>query len=683
MFCRVLFFVLVICSALQAEESGLEKAFCFMGGELCRINRERLALNDKLLSLPQVPPFHLTERIGFHAGYSPTLDSVEWIEMHFDEPEVVDAIVLIAASSSSPHGIQAGYGFPVRFRVEIRGEGLDEDRLLIADMTQRDFPNPGGLPVFIPVNHVRAQSIRITATRLFRDGERYVFSLGEMMVLQGKRNITAGHIRQDFSESRTTGAVPMWGVLNLIDGHTVLGPPVGSQPSPTLGYQSILLPGPPTPQPQQARLTPPGTPPEASPSQPRWVEVDLGTSMPLEEVRLFPANPPTFAHRLGYGFPPKWVLQISDDPQFKTATVLSGLHDSEPLSNITSPGNNVLTFVGEGKSARYVRFTALELHNANGAYNLALAEMEVWSGGRNVALGKPVHAFDSMEQEGWSAAALVDGFNSKANIVDWPGWLRDLSTRRETEQALSELDQRRTHEIERLRNNAMIALGIVIMLSILLPLLALLRQRRIRRLELENLRQRISQDLHDEIGSSLGSIALVTQDVLATAHDPSLRRDLVEISDIAGQTLDSMRDIVRLVQTGVYGQGDLIEHLREIADRMLRGIPHTLQIDADSIVTHLPMHMRRDLVLMFKECLHNLVRHAKATKAIITLTEENNKFTLKIWDNGRGFDPETPRGDGMGLTNLQRRAVKHGGSVQIRSAPAKGTTLSIFLPTNA
>jgi signal transduction histidine kinase len=215
----------------------------------------------------------------------------------------------------------------------------------------------------------------------------------------------------------------------------------------------------------------------------------------------------------------------------------------------------------------------------------------------------------------------------------------------------------------------------------LLVLLVLnLRQRRARYREIDALRLRIAQDLHDEIGSSLGSIALISDDALALAKDEALRRDLGEIRTTAQQTLDSLRDLVRLVQSGQYGEGDLSGHLRDIATRLLRGVPHTFSTEAAPAFDRLPMQQRRDLVLMYKEVLHNLARHAHAKHAEIALTQSNGTLTLTVHDDGCGFDPAACQSSGMGLTNLQRRAARHSGAVRIDSAPARGTTVAISLP---
>jgi len=638
----------------------------WLSPELRQIEVEQHSLELALATLPPAPTLQLTQRIGYHSGYSSTPDTVEWVELDLRREEALDAVVLVPAASSGGGVLAPGYGFPVRYRVEVSDSADHAGRTVIADQTTADFPNPGALPVYLSCTGHRARFVRLTATRLFRDGDRALLAMGEIMLLQGKRNLAARLSRGDFNYSRTLGALPVWGLSNLVDGHLALGPPEGTKPSPSLGFASRRL---------NFRLEP-------HPAL-RWVQVDLGKAVPIDEVRLFPAHPPEFAHRPGYGWPLDLKVEISDDPDFNNAVALTGFQDGSinaPRDPV-SPGDNPMSFVAMNETARYVRVTPQRYFNANGGLIFALSEMQVWSGDANVALGRPVTALDSNELGGWSKAALVDGFTSRHDIVDWPDWLSGLSKRREITQRLALLETRRNAVVSHLKILGTWLLASTICLALLILLVLNLRQRRERRRELEALRERISQDLHDEIGSSLGSIAFISEDALALTGDDAVRRELSEIRDTARQTLDSMRDIVRLAQRGTYGSGDLTEHLREIAERMLRGIPHTLEMTAAPSFNQLPMAQRRDLVLIFKETLHNLVRHSRATKAEITLAEEKSLLSLTVHDNGRGFDPATASAaGGMGLLNLQRRVAKHGGAVRIDSAPGRGSTLTLTLP---
>ncbi|HSI12407.1 MAG TPA: sensor histidine kinase [Chthoniobacter sp.] len=657
----ILAMAVLLCAGGEEAKAGLE----WLSPELRQLGDERGALQQRLTTLPPAPEPQVTQRLGWHSDYSASPDTVEWVELNIGHAEPLDAVVLIAPPPTGG-AIEPGYGFPLRFRVELLGDDEKTERSILADYTRADFPNPGLLPVVIPVGGKTAHKVRITATRLFRENKRYLCAFGEVMLWQGQRNLGAdleivgpNAVRASSSQ----GTRPDWGRINVVDGHTVLGPPIGTQPSPTLGFRGRL---------KHERA------PKAAAVP--WVSVDLGAMAPIEEVRLFPAHPPQFAHSHGYGFPVQYQIELRET------------EDGEPVilpapqsgDYIAPPGDNVVTVVAGGKQARFVRLTALEQHVSNGGPVFALAEMQVWSGGKNIAVGQSVSASDHTDQPGWSDAGLVDGFTSSADIVDWPTWLAGLSQRREVEQRLAAIELRRTALTLRWQHAGLIGLAGLVVTGGIVSLVWLQRQRRQRQAELEALRQRIARDLHDEIGSSLGSIALIAQDILADGADAAqVRADLGEIKDIADETVSAMRDITRLIQSDRYGTDDLATLLRETAGRVLRGIDHTLAVEEGSHARALPVDRQRDLILMFKETLHNITRHAGAKTVQVQLAQGNGQLTLTVRDDGRGFDPIAPHGAGMGLTNLQRRAAKHGGNVQIDSAPTRGTTVSITLPLHA
>ncbi len=651
--------VVLLRPCLAADEGG--SVMRLLSPEMRRLDAEQRTLHQSLDGLPPAPEPEFTQRLGWHSHFSTSPDTVEWVDIRLPQPEALDAVVLIApASGGSASAL--GYVFPLRFQVELFSGVNSSVRPLIADHTHEDFPNPGWLPVVIPARGIIAGKVRITATRLFQEEQRHLFALGEVLLLRGHRNIGAqveavGPAAVLASSSQ--GSRPAWGRINLVDGQSVIGPPLGINPSPTLGFRSKPVS-------------------ERQDQRDLHVTVDLGSAVPVDEVRIFPAHPPEFAHSHGYGFPVRYQIELCESPD-ATPTILTPPSHGKYCG---PPGDNVVTLVADGKIARFVRLTALEPHVSNGSALLALAEMQVWSGGKNVALGKAVSALDSTESDGWSRAALVDGFTSRADILDWPDWLQGFSKRREVLHQIASIQSRKQELARQWRRYGISALLLFFVAGIAGTIAWSVRQRRARQREMEALRQRIARDLHDEIGSSLGSIALITQDILASSGDSNqAREDLSEIKHIADETVSAMRDITRLIQSDRYGSDDLATLLRETAARLLRAIPHTLTVEAGTTSRKLPVDRQRDLILMFKEALHNITRHAAATEVSIQLRQTHDALVLTVQDNGQGFDPAAVT-SGMGLTNLQRRAAKHGGSVRIDSAPAQGTTLTINLPVS-
>jgi hypothetical protein len=152
---------------------------------------------------------------------------------------------------------------------------------------------------------------------------------------------------------------------------------------------------------------------EAKPDVEKWVQVDLGSSLPIERIRLIPARPTDFADTPVFGFPVRWRIAVSDDPSFARSEVVSD-HAGADAPN---PGNAAVDSEAGGRRARYVRVTAVRLWPRTNDYVFALGEMQVESGGRNVARGCAVTAFDSIEQGRWSTRYLVDDFDSRRSLA--------------------------------------------------------------------------------------------------------------------------------------------------------------------------------------------------------------------------------------------------------------------------
>jgi hypothetical protein len=169
--------------------------------------------------------------------------------------------------------------------------------------------------------------------------------------------------------------------------------PKGRGPSPSNGYHSGIT---------------------LKPDVTKWVQVDLGRSLPLEELRLIPARPTDFRDSPGFGFPQRFQVAISDDAKFSRAEVIAD-HSQKDFPN---PGDTPVRFQLTGKKARYIRVTALRLWKREEDYCFALAELQAISGGKNVALNKEVTALDSIEAGRWSRRYLVDDCDSRQRLVD-------------------------------------------------------------------------------------------------------------------------------------------------------------------------------------------------------------------------------------------------------------------------
>lgn len=187
--------------------------------------------------------------------------------------------------------------------------------------------------------------------------------------------------------------------------------------------------------------------------------------------------------------------------------------------------------------------------------------------------------------------------------------------------------------------------------------------------QLDGLRQQITRDLHDDLGSNIGSIALLSE---ALQRGPSNGELLAEIQRISRQTLDSMRDAVWFVDPEKDSSGDLVAHLKVITNSMLKNTNHTFEEDEGERSSTIPLNIKRGVVLIYKETLHNVLRHSGATAVRIVVSGGGGSFSFRVSDNGRGFDPGEPS-RGLGLRNIRHRAEKLKADLEIRSAAGEGT----------
>lgn len=651
----------------QGREGGLTEWF---SPELRALDLEENRLKEELAGLPSLFPDQQTERIGYSSKPAPVrrpaarqgppggtrLPETRMIRLDLGSQQRIDQVVLVPADFAVDADPGAGYGFPVRWRVEVADDASFEDAVLLADHTGEDYPNPGLWPVVVdPEEPVMGRFVRLTAVKLWSRSGRSLLALGELMVLQGNRNVAAGLPRDSIRVTDTDENPRNWSVLNLVDSQSLLGAPNGILPSVTEGFQSL---------------------PARIPQVEKWVQVDLGAEVPVEEVRLFPARAVEVPARRGFGFPARWRLEASAEESFAQPLLLA----EWTRFDFSNPFENPVVLPVPGNPARFVRLTAVKLTDRFRDFLMALSEIEVTSGGGNVALGRPVTALDSRETPRWSVRFLTDGFTSQRQIAPWPAYLKGLEARRAGEARLAALPDIRQdltrHAIRRI--TAWVA-GITV-LSALTAAWAVRRNHRERRRELEALRQRIARDVHDEIGSGLGTIALLSQMAGARdSHPEEARQDFSEINHLSREITESLRDIVWLIRPETRTLGDLAQRLRETADSMLAAVPHEFSVDPAVEGRTLPLEFKRQVLLIFKEALHNLMRHADATRAVVKLGGDSTRFSLELEDNGRGFDPAAPV-SGAGLTGMKQRAETLGGSLTVSSGPGKGTRIHLAVP---
>lgn len=212
---------------------------------------------------------------------------------------------------------------------------------------------------------------------------------------------------------------------------------------------------------------------------------------------------------------------------------------------------------------------------------------------------------------------------------------------------------------------------------------ALQRSREERLRELERVRRRIATDLHDDIGSSLTQISILSE-VLRQRLDGNENGANEPLEMIAGasrELVDAMSDIVWAINPQKDHLSDLTQRMRRFAADSLtaRNIRFELLLpEADADIA-LGANLRREVFLIFKESINNMLKHAQCTQARIELNFDAGHLYLRLRDNGRGFDTAA-ESEGHGLVSMRDRARGIGGTLEIRAAPKVGTTVVLEVP---
>jgi PAS domain S-box-containing protein len=211
------------------------------------------------------------------------------------------------------------------------------------------------------------------------------------------------------------------------------------------------------------------------------------------------------------------------------------------------------------------------------------------------------------------------------------------------------------------------------------------RSREERIAEIERVRRRIAADLHDDIGSSLTQISILSEVVRQRMGEPesSVAGPLAYIARASSELIDSMSDIVWAINPQRDRLSELVHRIRRFAADTFtaRNIAFRLDLPGPDDDLRLEGNLRRELFLIFKESINNVVRHSECSEAGIEMKLGEACLEYSIHDNGCGFDPEGTS-EGHGLASMRSRAQGIGAAFELESASGKGTRIriSVLLP---
>ena len=198
------------------------------------------------------------------------------------------------------------------------------------------------------------------------------------------------------------------------------------------------------------------------------------------------------------------------------------------------------------------------------------------------------------------------------------------------------------------------------------------------RIAIDRERLRISRDMHDEIGSGLTQVAILSQLVRRQPGNPDeMERLAGRIGEISGRMVDEMGEIIWAMNPQNDNLASFVSYVRRHVLEYLEtaSVRANLSFPDDPPPVPMSAEQRRNLFLVIKEALHNVVKHAEARRVDFSLDWSGELLTGMIRDDGKGFDASRSPGRGNGLPGMRKRMEEIGGTYSIDSMQGGGTLI--------
>jgi two-component system sensor histidine kinase UhpB len=296
-------------------------------------------------------------------------------------------------------------------------------------------------------------------------------------------------------------------------------------------------------------------------------------------------------------------------------------------------------------------------------------------------------------QNGFKWLAITNKLNDSLNLNEQNEKTAELQAKYEAEKKDKEISLlRKDAELNRLtiQKQKTFKYGTVIVIA-LLALIAFLVVNRYRavhkaqqQVEIEKLRNNIARDLHDDMGSVLSSINIISKVVLDNpAEKENMQEHFKKINENSNYMLESMSDIVWAINPANDSLIKVVFKMKEFAGDIL----DPLNIQWEFLQSgnfeniQLSLKSRKDIYLVYKEAINNAAKYSRCSKVTINLSHQSNEIILQVVDNGVGFDTNIIK-EGNGLKNIKQRAAEMNGSASIISAPGQGTTVLVSIKSH-
>jgi signal transduction histidine kinase len=298
---------------------------------------------------------------------------------------------------------------------------------------------------------------------------------------------------------------------------------------------------------------------------------------------------------------------------------------------------------------------------------------------------------------GWEAGfqwlSIATGLKDSLNVEQQNEKVAELQEKYETEKKDKEISLLKKdrqlnlltlQKQETFRYGAFVFIALLMIVGFLLINRYRLIQRARQQAAMEKLRNNIARDLHDDIGSALSSINIISKVALENpAEKKNMEEHFEKIRENSGQMLEGMSDIVWAINPA----NDTFEKVLFKMKEFAAGILEPLDIQYEFIQSGRPadaplsLNARKDLYLIFKEAVNNAAKYSHCTKVTVHISHNNGELVLQVSDNGNGFDMNAIS-SGNGIGNMKQRAAEMNWTAVITSKPGQGSIVQVMVKSH-
>ncbi|WP_411828202.1 sensor histidine kinase [Luteolibacter sp. AS25] len=652
----------------DAIEKKATKTSIFGTGARMKQLRELLKEeNRQLEALTPLRPAKQLDSFGYHSDYVPIVEGIPeqalWkmnIDAGMPNRRILGVVLIPTIDERS--SVLRGYAFPKRFRISsINSSGKVVE--VHADWTTRDFPDPGMRPVIFrfPSEYaadpetISRKGLRLEVFGGEEENGLEYFSLARIHLIRTDEI----HWPRKVKVSSSFESAPYWGVDYLSSSRHTLGMPLSARN----GNDGNLVMELPTSHLKQSMV----------------IRVELEDDGNLGWLNLFPGNSPDGIDVPGYGFPKSIVIsrlvKRKDKDSYRRFSM-------EGLSIPQHPGNNMIRLTDLGRGVSALEISCNDFPVYQGKPMFSLGEVEILSKGKNISRHGAVSLHHVDLESIPELDRIVDGRVDGRDILSMTDWIDQLAAAKPHENRVAEIEAELrvlSERWQRIRFFSIVSLTGLVVAGIMTLMVLMLRGRKKAEMRL---RKQINSDLHDEVGSNLGSISLMAGQLEEMAGDDRMRDGLSDLSLMAREACASLREVVWVVNQRTILLPLLLQRLGERAERVLNSADLVVEIPDECPKQVVSLTFKRHLVMFFKEAVHNCARHAGADVVKIKVSVVDERLRILVQDNGAGFDISKPS-LGWGLESMKQRAKEMNGGMEIISRPDCGTTIVLDVPLRA